>query len=143
MMRAFEIHIYQGGRWNIDSIFDDRSLAMHEAQRMDQSGRYLGVRVVEEVFNEDTEESSSRTIYRGSRIDQANTEVLERSKETRHEVMANRRRRNVEKTTRRRKKAQAERKRKSNPVRLIVVLVFLAALAGAALFGLQYLQATL
>ena len=142
-MRAFEIHIYQGGRWNIDSIFDDRGLAMHEAQRMDRSGRYVGIRVVEEVFNEDTEETSSRTIFRGTRVDQANTEHLERRKETRNEAMADRRRRKTEQVTTRKKKARAAKQKKSNPVRLIVMFALLAALAIGGLIGLQYLQATM
>lgn len=142
-MRAFEIHIYQGGRWNIDSIFDDRSLAMHEAQRMDRSGRYVGIRVVEEVFNEDTDETSSRTIFRGSRIDQANTEHLERAKETRQEAMAHRRRRRTEQAGQRKKKARAAKQKKSNPIRLVVMLTLLAALAIGALIGLQYLQTAL
>ena len=35
-MKAFEIHTYQSGKWKIDSVFDDRDLAMFEAQRIDR-----------------------------------------------------------------------------------------------------------
>ena len=49
-MKAFEIHTYQSGKWKIDSVFDDRDLAMFEAQRMDSSGRYTGIRVVEDIY---------------------------------------------------------------------------------------------
>ena len=49
-MKAFEIHTYQGGKWKIDSVFDDRDLALFEAHRMDQSGQCSGIRVVEEIY---------------------------------------------------------------------------------------------
>lgn len=50
-MKAFEIHTYQSGKWKIDSVFEDRDLAMFKAQRMDSSGRYTGIRVVEEIYS--------------------------------------------------------------------------------------------
>lgn len=68
-MRAFEIHTFQGGKWKIDSVFDDRDLAVFEAQRMEGSKRYLGVRVVEETFDEKTQQTAARTIYRGTNIE--------------------------------------------------------------------------
>ncbi|HET7595535.1 MAG TPA: hypothetical protein VFK15_01250 [Burkholderiales bacterium] len=70
-MRAFEIHTYQGGKWKIDSVFDDRDLAVFEAQRMEGSKRYLGVRVVEETFDENTQQTAVRTIYRGIAVESA------------------------------------------------------------------------
>lgn len=68
-MRAYEIQTYHGGRWKIDAVFDDRALAMFEAQRMDEGNRYSGVRVVEETFNVSTQKTSIRTIYRGGRAE--------------------------------------------------------------------------
>ncbi len=68
-MRAYEIQTYQGGRWKIDAVFDDRSLAMFEAKRMDEGSRYSGVRVVEETFEESTQKTTTRTIFRGGRAE--------------------------------------------------------------------------
>lgn len=68
-MRAFEIHTFTGGKWKIDSVFDDRELAMFEAQRIDESNRYAGVRVVEENFDEKTQMSTAKTIFRGGRVE--------------------------------------------------------------------------
>ncbi len=70
-MRAFEIHTFQGGKWKINAIFDDRELAVFEAQRMDSSLRYGGVRVVEEVFDEKSLSSAIKTIVRGRKVEQA------------------------------------------------------------------------
>jgi hypothetical protein len=68
-MRAFEIHTFAGGKWKIDSVFDDRELAVFEAQRIDESNRYAGVRVIEENFDEQTQKSTVKTIFRGGRVD--------------------------------------------------------------------------
>ena len=73
-MRAYEIHTFQNGRWKIDSIFDDKELAMFEAHRMDGSGRFSGVRVVEEAFDARNNKTSARTIFRGSKAATATAE---------------------------------------------------------------------
>lgn len=73
-MRAFEIHTFQGGKWKIDSVFDDRDLAVFEAQRMEGSKRYLGVRVIEETFDEKTQQTAVRTIYKGTNVEQTPVE---------------------------------------------------------------------
>ncbi len=56
----------------IDSVFNDRDLALFEAQRMDLARRYSGVRLIEETFDEETQQSSIRTIFRGKRDAQTN-----------------------------------------------------------------------
>ena len=68
-MKAYEIQTYQNGRWKIDAVFDDRSLAMFEAKRMDEGNRFSGVRVVEENFDEASQKTLSRTIFRGGRAE--------------------------------------------------------------------------
>jgi phage-related protein len=82
-MKAFEMHTYQSGKWKIDTVFDDSDLAMFEAQRMDESGRCTSIRVVEEIYVESTQETKTRTIFRGSKIAAANAEQLRKSKENR------------------------------------------------------------
>lgn len=68
-MKAYEIQTFQDGKWKIDSVFDDRELALFEARRVDEGNRYAGVRVVEEVYDEASDLTTTRTIFRGSRAD--------------------------------------------------------------------------
>ena len=82
-MKAFEIYTYQSSKWKIDSVFDDRDLALFEAQRMDESGRYTGIRVIEEIHVESTQETKTRTIYRGNKVAAENAEQLRKAKQTR------------------------------------------------------------
>jgi len=68
---TYEVQIFRDKRWRIDSMFDDKALALYEARRMNDSGRYVCVRVVEEYFDEVTGQTKLSTIYRGGRIEQA------------------------------------------------------------------------
>ena len=74
-MKAFEIYTFRDGRWKMDSVFDDRDLAIFDAQRMDSSKRFSGVRVIEETFDEDTNETKTRTIFSRTKEDLANSKI--------------------------------------------------------------------
>jgi hypothetical protein len=73
-MILFEIHTFRDGKWKIDSVFDDKELAIYEAQRMDKGGRFSAVRVVQETYDEETQRTSIRTVYRTTKVDRINVE---------------------------------------------------------------------
>ena len=85
---SYEVQFYRDQRWRIDSVFDDGALAVHEAKRMSESGRYVSVRVIEESFDPVTGEPRHATIYRGGRAAQANRKELEQSLKVRREIQA-------------------------------------------------------
>lgn len=64
MMVVYEIHTLHDGGWKIDSVFDDKDLAVYEASRLERSPRHPTVRVIEETFDAATDKKSTRTIYR-------------------------------------------------------------------------------
>ncbi len=138
-MRAYEIHTFQNGRWKIDSVFDDKELAMFEAQRMDGSGRYSGVRVVEEAFNDRDRKIRARTIFRGSKVTQANENDLK----ARQEAEIERRRKFARDAERRRVQLRKAKKNAADPYRLISILLLLVALGLGALYALERLRQTL
>ena len=76
---VYEIHTCNAGAWKIDSVFDDRELALQEAERMARTQRYSEVRAVEETFDEETQRNATRTIFRASK-EEAATKV-DRSEE--------------------------------------------------------------
>jgi len=139
-LRAYEIHTFKGGKWKIDSVFDDRDLALFEAARMDESGRHSGVRVIEEEFEEATQKTRVRTIYRGSKVEPSNAAALERAKETRIQVAQQKSQIAQEKV---RKNAEIERKakaRKTNPFRLIGLFATITLLGIGAMILLRFLH---
>ena len=62
-MSTFEIQVYKSGVWNVDSYFDDRDIAMSEAERLDVSGRHAGVRLLQEDFDETSNRSKCRVVF--------------------------------------------------------------------------------
>lgn len=139
-MKAFEIHTFQSGKWKIDSVFDDRDLALFEAQRMDESGRYTGIRVIEEIYVESTQETKTRTIFRGSKVEQANAEQLQKAKQTRANAAKAKKKPQGDVAQRKAAAKRRKVKKKSNLVRLIVITLIIAIAAGGAMFGLQFAQ---
>ena len=143
IMKAFEIHTYQGGKWKIDSVFDDRDLAMFEAQRMDESGRFSGLRVVEEVFNVQSNETKTRTIFRGSKVEAHNASVAETQKQVRAKATQQRSQRAYKDAVRKKQKALKAKRRKSNPIKLLVLLLLLVLAGIGGMVGLQLLHKVL
>ena len=62
-MSTFEIQVYKSGNWNVDSYFDDREIALSEAERINGSGRHAGVRILQEDYNEASNETKSRVVF--------------------------------------------------------------------------------
>lgn len=87
----FELHTYTGGVWKIDSVYDDRQIAVYEAQRLHAGGRYSAVRVVEERFDEASGKITSKTVFRASKTEAENADTMERQKAARREVQEARR----------------------------------------------------
>ncbi|MBT5048249.1 MAG: hypothetical protein HOM58_07085 [Rhodospirillaceae bacterium] len=64
-MRSYELQSFQGGKWMLDSVYDDRTFALEEAKRADAAGRYSGVRLIEEDYDDATNQTTTRTLFRG------------------------------------------------------------------------------
>ena len=141
-MKAFEIHTYQSGKWKIDSVFDDRDLAMFEAQRMDSSGRYTSIRVVEEVYFEATKETKTRTIYRGSKVADANAAQLRKARETNLKTAQAPRKGRSDPVQRRKAAKRRKVKKQAGAARLIMIMIMImiTTFAGGAMYGLLLLQ---
>lgn len=70
MLVVYELHLFHNQDWKLDSVFDDRDLAVMEAQQIERSKQYPGIRVVEEICDQfSSRVLSSRTIYRSNKID--------------------------------------------------------------------------
>lgn len=130
-MKAFEIQTYQGGRWKIDSIFDDKALALFEARRMEDSFRFPSIRVVEEDYNEASNETVSKTIFRSGKV---NRKVLAMEEAPRK---AAQQQRSGAKGRARNGKMRKTEKKKSTVMVPVIVLVVLVVVGVAAMFGLK------
>lgn len=73
VMQSFELQVYKAGKWEFDSYFDDRETALFEASRLHDNDRYNGIRVLEEVFRDDSDTSDCSVIF--SRLKKFENEV--------------------------------------------------------------------
>lgn len=135
-MKAYEIQTFQEGKWKIDSVFDDRDLALFEARRVDEGNRYAGVRVIEEIYDEASDLTTTRTIFRGSRAD--------RNERARKAAAASRSAARAPRATAKDPTRRTRPAAKPTATSFLIPILILSVLvvAGlAALFGLQQLAA--
>lgn len=62
-MKTYELHTYKGGKWKIDSVFDDEETALHEARRAQTANRYNTIRLIEETYDQLKNSTSTRTLF--------------------------------------------------------------------------------
>jgi hypothetical protein len=132
-MRAFEIQTYQDGKWKIDSVFDDRDLALFEARRVDEGCRYAGVRVIEEIYDEVSDLTTTRTIFRGGRADRQERARQAAARKSPVAVRAG------AETEPRRQARRPPPARSSSTLIPVLILTLLVVAGLAALLGLQQL----
>ena len=137
---GYELHTYRGGVWKIDSIYDDREIAVFEAQRVIGSGRFSAVRVVEERFDDASGKSTTKTVFRSAKADEDNAEAAERQKTVRREVQEARKAASVG-DFKRSANRHAQQAASSGPgaVTLILILGGLVLAGIGAIIGVRYL----
>ena len=135
-MKAYEIHTFQKGAWKMDSVFDDRDLAMNEAKKVDDANRYSGVRVIEEIYDESTDETFTRIIFRGGSVDKNAKEQRKKAKPAAKPKTS----RGTGKEPVRKSKGQPKEQQK-NKLMLPLILLFILVVVGlGGLFGLNMLS---
>jgi hypothetical protein len=120
MDHPFEIHALRVGKWKIDSIMDDKELAIEAAKALARRNGVEAVRVVREMFNQHKGEFARRTIFHTSRQQEMIAAETERKKQA---VVDNARDQDALKRLAQaeRKRVEAQRKRAAR-ARLITML---------------------
>lgn len=62
-MKTYEFQAFRNGRWEIQGSFDSREEALSEARRAVDDNRFPGIRVTEELYNEDHNLTKTRSIF--------------------------------------------------------------------------------
>lgn len=70
---SYEVQTFLNGAWRIESIHDDREIAIFESKRLLRRGHCLAVRVVEERNAPGKSEAVVKTIFRLSKADEGHT----------------------------------------------------------------------
>ncbi len=141
-MSAYELQTYQNGTWQYDSYYDDRDLVLSEAGRLDAAGKYMGVRVLEERFDEDAQIARYSTIFsRLKRVDQGTPAAKPRSPELSAGARAGGGQPGQKaRPGSRQIKKKPKKKQKAGAFKMVALSLFLLLLGIGALFTLQFLS---
>ena len=60
---SYEVYSLREGHWNLDSVYDDRGLALDEARHLLKRRHEKGVKVVKENYDDETNKSIPTTIF--------------------------------------------------------------------------------
>ncbi len=61
---SYEIYSFKNGDWMLDSVHDDKNMAIHQGRMLIASPHHMAIRVVEESYNDTSDQSVSRIIYK-------------------------------------------------------------------------------
>jgi hypothetical protein len=136
-MKTFELHTFKDNRWVTDSIFDDRDLALHEARKVEESGRYSSVQLIEENYDETTNLTTAQTIFRGGKSKQAE----KKGRPAAARPVAQRSRSGASGEPARKGRVPRREPKKTSLLVPILVLLIVALAGGAGLLAMQVLGA--
>ncbi len=132
-MSTFEIQVYKSGNWNVDSYFDDREIAMSEAERINGSGRHAGVRILQEDYDEASNKSKCRVVFSKTRQSDENQEWRVQAKRASMTRTSATKGGNARPSRRR-----SSPKRSNASLSIGLIVAFMVLIAGAAaMIGLQ------
>ena len=128
---SYELLSFKGGNWVIESVYDTKDMAVQEARRLLDGRHQKGVKVIEETYDADTDNTRARIVFSRQK-----GEDKPRQKS---------RKESTEKSKTDAKAAPAARKKRGDPafMKYILILVFSVGgiLFGAIALVFWYLQA--
>lgn len=60
---SYEVYAYKGGKWVIDSVYDDKRQALHEGRTLLESRHLSGVKIIQEDYDNETDKTSAMVIF--------------------------------------------------------------------------------
>ncbi len=61
---SFEIYSFKNGNWMLDSVHDDKNMAIHQGRMLIASPHHMAIRVVQETYDEATDNTTSKIVYK-------------------------------------------------------------------------------
>ena len=67
---TFEIYSFKNGDWMIDSVHDDKQMALHQARMLLESPHHMAIRVLQEVYDDEIDKSMSSVVFKQQQGDE-------------------------------------------------------------------------
>ncbi|MBK8174524.1 MAG: hypothetical protein IPK66_04325 [Rhodospirillales bacterium] len=84
VITSYEVHVQSRDKWRIDCVFDDKSIAIEEAKHL-LNGVISAVRVIEETFDDATDKTTTRFIFRSATQQNKNSNNKQKNADSVHE----------------------------------------------------------
>ncbi len=117
---SYELLSFKGGSWVIESVYDNKDVALHEARRMLEGRHQKGVKVIEETYDPDTDNTRARVVFSRQKGEE---KPRQKSRDE-----------NEEKSKTNSKAAPAARKTQGDPAFMNYILILVFSVGGI-LFG--------
>ena len=62
-LTAFEVQSFRNGNWKIETITDNKEMAVHQAEQVIMNPAVSKVRVVQEAYDEESAEQKFRIVF--------------------------------------------------------------------------------
>ncbi len=64
---SYEVLSTRGDKWTIESIYDDREVAVYEARTLLENRHLKAVKIVQETYDDEDDRTTTRTIFNEAR----------------------------------------------------------------------------
>lgn len=61
---SYEIYSFKNGDWMLDSVHDDKNMAIHQGRMLISSPHHMAIRVIEESYDDVSDQSVSKIVYK-------------------------------------------------------------------------------
>jgi len=61
---SYEIYSFKNGNWMLDSVHDDKNMAIHQGRMLIASPHHMAIRVIEESYDEASDNTMSKIVYK-------------------------------------------------------------------------------
>jgi len=77
---TFEIYSFKNGDWMIDSVHDDKQMALHQARMLIESPHHMAIRVLQEIYDDETDKSMSLVVFKQQKGEEKRKKGAEKQK---------------------------------------------------------------
>ncbi len=128
---SYELLSFRGGSWVIEAVYDAKEVALQEARRLLAGRHQTGVKVIEETYDDDTDNTTARIVFSRQKSDEKSRQRSRKEDEEKSKTDS--------------AAAPAARRKRGDPAFMKYALILLFSIGGI-LFGaialvFWYLQA--
>ncbi len=117
---SYELLSFRGGSWVIEAVYDAKEVALEEARRLLAGRHQTGVKVIEETYDADTDNTRARIVFSRQKNEEKPKQKSRKEDEEKSKTDA--------------AAAHAAQKKRSDPAFMKYVLILLFSVGGI-LFG--------